>query len=232
MGGMFDRYSEKVLSVEPANLIGCWLQDERSGTVSYDRSGQGNDGAYVGATLGQPGVPGMGMTSPFFDGINDYNNIHSAGLVADFDGAEGTLLSWISPVNAAMWTDTVLRRPFILRADDQNRIYLQSVGNGTLNLIYEGGDVVEFYNPPSWTGWLAIGITWDAAGDAVEFYRGGLNPASAVGLGVWAGNLNPASAVIGAGSTGPAQLWHGWIGPTMLWNAVLTPAQVAYLSKV
>jgi len=76
-------YLDKALSVEPANLIGLWLQNEASGAVSVDSSGHAHHGAYTGVTLGQPGVPGMGYTCPFYDGLNDYNNIYSAGLAND-----------------------------------------------------------------------------------------------------------------------------------------------------
>ncbi|MFV1969356.1 MAG: hypothetical protein ACC628_28375, partial [Pirellulaceae bacterium] len=59
---------------------------EASGSISDDLSPQGNDGAYTGVTLGQPGI-GDGRTCPLFDGANDYNNIYSAALNTDFDGA-------------------------------------------------------------------------------------------------------------------------------------------------
>ena len=85
----FAGYIYKVLTADeasgydPSSLIGFWPQNELSGGVSIDHSGLGHDGAYTGVTLGQPGVPGMGMTSPFYDGANDFNNIYSAGLAND-----------------------------------------------------------------------------------------------------------------------------------------------------
>lgn len=85
----FSGYISKVLNpntsigYDPLGLIGFWPQNESGGAISFDLSGLGHDGAYTGVTLGQPGVPGMGMTSPFYDGAGDVNNVYSAGLVAD-----------------------------------------------------------------------------------------------------------------------------------------------------
>ncbi len=76
-------YIDKLLSTANDNLIGLWLQNEAAGSVSKDYSKHGHDGAYTGVTLGAAGVPGTGMTAPTFDGTNDYNDIHSAGLAND-----------------------------------------------------------------------------------------------------------------------------------------------------
>ncbi len=78
-----DSYLRKVRRTEPAHLVGAWLQNEPGGAVSFDHSGRGHHGAYTGVALGQPGVPGMRMTSPLYDGANDYNDIYSAGLAND-----------------------------------------------------------------------------------------------------------------------------------------------------
>ena len=68
---------------DPSSLIQFLPQSEPAGNISYDRSGLGHNGLYTGVTLGQPGVPGMGMTSPFYDGATDFNNIHSADFAND-----------------------------------------------------------------------------------------------------------------------------------------------------
>ena len=71
------------IGYDPSSLVGFWPQNEKSGLVSIDHSGLGHHGAYQGVDLGRAGVPGMGMTSPFYDGVNDFNNIYSAGLAND-----------------------------------------------------------------------------------------------------------------------------------------------------
>ncbi|MCK4788393.1 MAG: hypothetical protein KAV87_31930 [Desulfobacteraceae bacterium] len=71
------------IGYDPSSLVGFWPQNEKSGLVSIDHSGLGHHGAYQGVDLGRAGVPGMGMTSPFYDGVNDFNNIYGAGLAND-----------------------------------------------------------------------------------------------------------------------------------------------------
>jgi len=50
-------------SVVLANLVGYWALSEGSGSIAYDSSGQGNNGAITGATyvLKQPTIPQLGM---------------------------------------------------------------------------------------------------------------------------------------------------------------------------
>ena len=99
-------YLHKALSV--GGLVGAWLQGEGAGLISYDSSGHGYNGAYTGVTLGQPGVPGMGYLSPFYDGANDFNNIYSAGLANDNGLANpGFETPGAMPPNWANWTDNI-----------------------------------------------------------------------------------------------------------------------------
>lgn len=87
--GVPNAYIEKVLNpdadsgYDPSGLIGFWPQDESAGAVSIDHSGFVHNGAYTAVNLGQPGVPGMGLTSAGYDGATSFNNIYSAGLAND-----------------------------------------------------------------------------------------------------------------------------------------------------
>lgn len=231
--GPWAEYLEKVKGVEPSSLIGLWLQNEQSGSVSYDRSGQGNDGAYTGVTLGQAGVPGMGYTSPFFDGTNDYNDIYSAALNADFDGQEGTFVQWI---NVNDWEDGDNRGSLRFYVSASNEAKFQrSSTNNRLTYTYTAGGTSNAINAnaKSDTGFVPCAMTWSKTGDKViSYYDGTQNGSTMTGLGTWAGNLATTLTVIGAGSTGPAIPWHGYIGPTALWKTPLTADQIAYLSKV
>lgn len=77
----FQRFVAKALHSE--GLIGLYLQNQMSGAVSYDFSKYRRHGALIGVTHRQPSVPGLYMPSTGFDGVNDFNNIHSAGLAND-----------------------------------------------------------------------------------------------------------------------------------------------------
>jgi len=70
-------YIDKVLSIQPANLIGYWPMNDASGAVALDYSGQGNNGAYTGVSLANAPGPDGGNSCPLFDGTSDFNNIYS-----------------------------------------------------------------------------------------------------------------------------------------------------------
>lgn len=229
-------YLNRVLSIESDSLIGVWLQNELSGSVSFDRSGQGNDGAYTGVTLGQPGVPGMGLTSPLYDGANDFNNIYSAGLNSDFDGAEGTLLAWAKVSGVGVWDDSTFRHIVRIAVDGENKIGLmKSNVENQLRIDYEAGNVLETATNSALAGTLdffVIAITWSKTADAIFYYINGASFATDTALGTWVGNLSNTTTAIGVSAITPAQIWSGPIGPVALWNKALTADQVATLSKV
>lgn len=230
-----ESYKEKVLSIEPDSSIGFWLQDEASGSVAYDSSGQGNDGAYTGVTLGQAGVPGMGYTSPLFDGANDYNNIYSVGLNADFGRAEGALLVWAKVSGAGVWTDGTPRYPVFLRADASNQVYVRFTGANAVWVQHAAGGVALTAGSGALatTDFFSIGATWSTALDEFRLFIDGVQDgATQNGLGTWVGNLAAAATVVGASNTVPASVFSGNLGPVALWNKALTPDQVAHLSKV
>ena len=81
---MTPTYIQKVLGIEPGNLIAYWPMSEPSGGIAINAEGTAaRNGAYTGVTLAQPGI-GDGNTCPLFDGANDFNNVYSASLDAAF----------------------------------------------------------------------------------------------------------------------------------------------------
>lgn len=234
-------YLDKIHSVEPANLVGAWLQDEGSGSISYDHSGHAFNGAYTGVTLGQPGVPEMGLTSPFYDGTNDYNDVFSAGLAADINKDELTVGIWGKINAASLWTDAVAKEIFRLRfGGGGGGAYLRAYKSGTAGQIvvvrYEGsgggGAQTITWTTGSPTGFFSMFITQSIAGDALKLYDsdGVQVGATQTGLSTYEGTLD--QFWIGDSSGGPGAPWHGWLAPTMLWKTPLAVTQVAYLSKV
>ena len=220
---------------DPSSLIGFWPQDEQSGGVSYDRSGEGNVGAYTGVTLEEPGVPGIGMTCPLFDGVNDYNNIFSAGLAADFSGVAGTMLLPVKMYSATEWTDGNWHYFIHIYDDAQN--YLRIVKHTTNNQLawyYEAGNVqeIEFKGGVVTLDWIWLGMTWDfnagVDGEVIYYYNGAQQGLTDTGLGVFVGP--PLIMIIGAFDTTPQLPHKGWIGPVTLWTEAHTPAVMAYLS--
>lgn len=237
-------YIKKVLTpkpsigYDPSSLIGFWPQNEHFGAISYDLSGQGNDGAYIGPTLGQPGVPGMGITSPFYDGTNDFNNIWSAGFATDLDGKEGTLITWAKVSGAGVWIDGSHRRIITLYDDANNFISLTKWNtNNVLDWRYVAGGITENITRAavSTTGWMPLSMTWSAtaaggAGEYIAYFNSIQHGATLAIGGVFAGAIT--LALLSSWTGPPNQPWNGYLGPTLLYNIALPPSQIAYLSEV
>lgn len=102
-------YLRKIQSVRPESLVSLWPQDEPLGHGVSTEIVRGYDGAYTAVTLGQPGVPGSGLTSAGYDGAASFNNIYSAGFANDnlmgdnggFETAGAMPPTWLG------WVDTV-----------------------------------------------------------------------------------------------------------------------------
>lgn len=223
-------YAEKVLNTAYDNLIGYWPMWEPSGLIAYDLSSRGNNGAYSGVTLGQPGI-GDGATCPLFDGINDVVNVFSAGLAADFNGLEGTQTIWARVSAAGVWTDGINRRIWQTQVDGANNeeAHKSAVAN-QIQVAYSAGGVVEVRNqiPFNPTDWFHVGMTWSASADEVIYYFDGLPVETDTALGVFAGVI--VLATIGALNLAGAQPWDGFLAHPGIWTRPLTAAEFANLA--
>lgn len=229
---------KKALSTERNSLIGLWLQNEATGLICYDRSGNAHNGVYTDVTLGQAGVPRMGYTCPLFGGVTSYNNIYSAELAAAFNGAEGTLImpAWV--YNADVWSDGKARYFISLYVDEDNRVLIKMDGAAHIYWTYKAGGTTQTVGKSSMTTidvmWL--GFTWSksagASGEVKGYYNSAQEETTKTGLGTWAGDLNSSKTCIGSLSITPSVPYHGWIGPVVLWNKAVTAARMKYLMKV
>lgn len=229
-------YFHKLRDMRPANQLVYFPQWEGAGAVSFDQYNAWN-GAYVGVTLRQTGI-GDGETCPLFDGVNDYNNIWTAGLQGAFNGAEGTCLAWARVFNAGVWTDGTPRYALQLRVNANNRIIMQrSVVNNRLSWFYIAGGVVEQIdlNGLNTTGWFHIALTWSAStgtGEARAYYNGVQTGLTQVALGAWAGNVANGRVNIGCDDTaGPTNAWHGYLAHAAVLDTPLTPDEIAWLAS-
>lgn len=232
-------YMECVLATDP--IIYCVL-DEKQGTIAWDqvtlRRLTARHGAHAGVTLYQPGI-GDGRTSPFYDSLNDFTNIYTVSFRDAFalyndptgllDESEGTAMIWGKMANAGVWTDGAERFMFILRVDGNNRIWIQKDNaNNAMEYWYKAGGVSETLAVPglTTTDWMCLGITWSKSANIVSYYYNGLPVGTDGTLGVWAGNLGATVTVIGAKSTVPATVWHGYLNHFVAYGRALTPAMM------
>lgn len=76
-------YIKKVRSVRPDRLVELWPQNEPVGHGISTGVIRGYHGAYTNVTLGQPGLPGSGLTSAGYNGATSFNNIYTTELAND-----------------------------------------------------------------------------------------------------------------------------------------------------
>lgn len=234
-----ESYAEKVLGIQPANLVAYWPLWEAEGAVANDISGNGFHGAYTGVTLGQTGI-GDGRTCPLFDGASGYVNIYTEALQTLFNsgglGAEGSCIIWAKVFNSGVWTDGNWRSAFMCEQGwDTNRIaFLRANSDNVLNWHYVANGT--FDNPAkssmSELDWMCLGFTWSKTADKViAYYNGAQEGATETGLGTWNGGILLNHMNIGAGLTG-TELWYGWLAHVILLDAPLSATKMLSLATV
>ena len=229
-------YHRKVLATSIANLIGYWKMDERLGTVSFDGSPEGNDGAYTGVALGATGI-GDGRPAPTFDGTNDFNNIYSAALNTDFDGTEGTVMIWGRVSGSGVWTDANVRE-LVHLADGSNadRIIMErSATNNQLSWIFDVGATLLSVGLGSLStlGFFHMALTWSDSGDEViAYYNGAQTGTTQTGVPTWTSDLGSTRTCIGARLTSAVNVWDGELAHCALWNTPLSAAQISNLASL
>jgi hypothetical protein len=222
--------------------IAYWVLDEKSGTVAYDmvsgRVAGAQNGAHTGVTLGQPGI-GDGRTAPFYDGTNDFTNVHSAAFAAAFNGGEGSLSIWARVANAGVWTDGTQREIVRFAADGNNYLDLyRAPPNNRITMLYNAGGTLENVAIDGLTtvDWMHWVVTWSASagvnGEVKVYLNGAQTGATQTALGVWVGALAAASTCIGAFSTVPAAVWNGYLDHCAVWDRPLLSTEVAGLAVI
>jgi len=231
-GYLGSAYGAKIAAMGP---IGYWPMDEPSGSIAFDRSGNNRNGAYVGVTLGQPGI-GDGRTAPSFDGATSYCNIYSASLAAAFNGAAGSQTIWCKVAGAGVWLDGVTRRAMYALVDASNRAGLfKPTTASEIDCLYVAGGTAlgaakTAFSP---TGWFHLALTWNKVADQMILYVNSIaiTPVS-TGLGVFAGALSATQTIIGSLSTAAAQVWSGNLAHGALFNRTLSAAEVLAAATV
>lgn len=225
-------YVQRVLSTEPANLIGYWPMEEAVGLVAFDHSGNLNDGAYLAPTLGEPGI-GDGGTSCLFTDLTTCLDVYSAGLAGAFDGAEWTFMHWVK-VAAGVWPGLAFHvvGEFAADGNNYNGMWISNDGDGRLVLSTKAGGVGCVVNSTlnADVGWMCMVGVVSALANTVTLYKnGGVIGVPGVGMGAWAGALAANQTVVGAYNNAAAFSWKGHGAHAALWSKALTAPQVANL---
>lgn len=228
-------YYKKIVRTFGSALIGYWPLWESGGSVAADKSGNARHGAYTGVDFGYPGF-GDGKRSPYFDGVNDYVDLYSAGLAGAFNGAEGTAFIWARLFNSGVWTDGLSHYLLYLSADAANLVaIIKSLTNNRLLFRYFSGAVQKYVQVDSntFTTFTPLAITWSKSGDAMKAYLNGAQTgATQTGLDVWAGSLSNATTLLGAISKAPVSPWYGWLAGGFLLNRPASAAEITIASRL
>ena len=226
-------YYLKIKQLFGSSIIAHWPLWEAGGSVAYDISGNGRNGAAAGIDWGYPGI-GDGHTSAYFDGANDYVNVYSASLAAAFNGAEGTIIMWLKVHDVGVWTDGLRHFAVRLEADGNNNVSIMKTTTNQLYWYYVAGGVSlrpELIVTP--TNFICTGLTWSKDNDRVKaFYNGPQADVTKTGLGVWAGVLDATRTVIGALNTASVYSWYGYLAHGVLLNREATHAEMLMAAQV
>lgn len=233
LGGVKETYIDKVLGIEPGSLMAYYPMNEDAGAVADNAEGTAaRDGAYTGATLGQPGI-GDGNTCPLLDGSNDYVTL-PAGFQSAWNGDEYTLAVWARVYNVGVWTDSTARFIVRVRVNSSNQVQItRSATNGRLAFLCESGNepLTRSIDGLSTTDFFHIAITNSLTDGQVRYYYNGAEVgAPSVRTQAWVGV--PGTTYIGAADNTPTSPWYGYIAHSGFWTTALTPAQIANLAVV
>lgn len=235
--GGYQTYSQKIVSMFGANLIGYWPMDEAAGAdaINYGAGGAARNGAYTAVTLGQPGI-GDGKTCPAFDGTNSFCDIYSAGFSGAFNPDLGSIGWWCKIVNLAYWTGGNFGCLVVLQVDGGNYFYLAKSNLNNLidmNQLRGGGTNNTAITPISLTAWFHLAITWSHAANETKVYLNGAQYGVTTTCAPdWAGALAATGCVLGAVNTTPAQPWAGWMAHAFILDRVATDAEILKAATV
>jgi hypothetical protein len=230
------RYWQKAQGIDPANIVAHWAINDKAGSVAEDISPQGNDGVHTAVSLAQPGI-GDGWTSGLYDGSTSVTALHSAGFEADLDLNEISIALFGKMSGAGVWTDGSEDRIFNMDGAAGN-FYLmrKSSANNQLDVLRKAnGQATQTRSISSFSpsGFFHFGFTASRNDDEFKLYIAGAQSGSTLtSLPLFSGPLNVGGTVLGAGNTGAALAWNGYIQHVIIWKSIRSLAEFGELATV
>ena len=160
-------YARRILRHFGAACSRYWPLDDASSTRVRELV-KGDHGTRIGTTVDQAGPAGP---ATYFDGVNDYLNVYSESLAADFDGNEGAIIMWMS-CDAEAWTDGAYRNflqfPVSQSESDYVFAYKSTVDN-KLVLLFQiyGRTILRAESDIAYSGFFLLTFSWSQSANSV-----------------------------------------------------------------
>lgn len=236
-------YAQVIAGLAPGNLIGLWPMNETSGTTVFDRSTQGNNGAYRDVSMVNKSTFANNQPCPQWTPANsDYANMYTNALRDDWLWTKGSLAIWMKVRASSVWSDGATRNMYDFRTATTGNIvscnHPAANNNRMVWTIRIGGvSRTPLFDTPAGTrnDWILNVVTWadSANGDQAKVYYNDAQVSSTqTGFGAaGAGTLSSQYAIVGAvDNSTPAQFWDGYLAYLAVWAGYeLTAADVANL---
>jgi type II secretory pathway pseudopilin PulG len=215
MPGVLERGTD--LSLTPGlrdrGLVGYWPLDESSGTLTADRSGNGNTGTLMNGPVWQGSASCKVGGCLNFDGGNDYVDVGASPSLLSQDM---TIAAWVKPASILQWAGVLSNMRgwgtgFSLQVGTDNRIAAMTSG------IY-----VTSIQTPSAGTWYHIVATHSASNTVKLYVNGALEKESTKTVSFDA----DAKTYIGVFYTSPSLSFYGNIDDVRIYNRVLSADEV------
>jgi len=223
-------YLDRALSLSPIQLAAF---DEATGSVAFDRTANGRNGAYKSSsapTKGQTG-PFSGTLAPLLAG-SDYINMYGSSLAGAFNGDQCTFAVMAS-VTSAAWTDGSQHNVLTYRVDANNTFDLfKSTTNNQLRFSSQaaGAGQKNINVTRTDTGWMFLVIRRDLANTASHLYVNAVAQGlDANAAGTFTGSLVSTTTCAGALNTSALFGWKGGLYGLAVYASALSPGDIAYL---
>jgi len=211
--------------------VAHWKFDEGSGTTTYDRTNNNNDGTFVNDATSPGWVSGKYGSALLFDGENDYVDCGSDSSL-DITG-DITIEAWVKP-NTISGGDHIVSKEIDSSGTGVDDSYAFYLYNGTLKIRIRHTNLSETNlgstNAVSAGVFSHVVVTYDGGTtNAVKYYiNGNLDTTQSVGsTGI---NVSTTKLLIGANlkpnTSTPANFFNGTIDDARIYNYVRTPEQI------
>lgn len=216
--------SESLTEYKIGSPVGLWHFDERSGSTSYDYSGNGIHAQVIGASRVLDG----GNYALSFNGVSDYVSIASNPLLNITDSV--TLEAWIKPTSIG-GLQTIL-----VKGDDSGTNYGLRLNGSELEFFYVDSEGVEHIYRTSSAGiesgkWYHLALSFRfGKGDSISVRVNNVSVSGSwvAGDGGGLAQVNSQSLTIGsANNYSEKNPFNGIIDEVAVYSSILSSSQIA-----